>query len=146
MEGREGMISGFFLLPEICCLALVAGTEGSLGWAVNHPLLLLPFPSHELPIPCQLQATDKTSAPRLRQKKIFSCHPYPLLLDKHGSIRSNASFPFFWQMSLALLHVTAASRRLLLPCCTRNGLMVKNCSIKNGSKSLKKNSNSLMML
>ena len=144
------MISGFvLLLPEICCPVLVASMEGRLGWTVSHsptPLPLLP-PAGS----CMLLAGCKLQ-PR----------PWPHTLCKkclpslHVSTAIAQTRPRLEQCSRP---VFLADEPHTPPChrCQRraaaaplhgpsSGLVVKNFSIKNGSKSLEKTSNHFVTL
>lgn len=141
------MISGFFLLPEICCPALVAGTEGSLGWAVSHPLLLLPSRARSCPFPARCKLRTR---PRLHtcRKKNLPLPPIPTAVEQTRLHSEQRFLPIFLadEPCAPPCHCCQQTPAAALLHGPRNGLTVKNCSSKNGSKNLKKNSNSLMML
>lgn len=81
------MMSGLILLllPEISCPALVAGTEGSLGWALSHPCSCLLL-SHTL---CR--------------KKPFPLCSRPPPVHKHSPAWSYHLSQFFWLMRPEIL-------------------------------------------
>lgn len=90
MEGRE-WINGFvlLLLPEICCPALVASMEGSLGWAVSHIPLPLPPRAGSCVLPASSNLQPRPQ-PHACGERVFPHCAYPLLLHKHGAIWSPA--------------------------------------------------------
>lgn len=144
MEEREWIVSGFvlLLLPEICCLALVSGTEGAqagLEVALGSHSLLEPGAAH----PCQLQATAKASAPRLWGKYLPSPH-IPTPVAQARPHLEQCSLPIF--LAEKPCAPPCHRCRQTPPAAPSNGLAVKNFSIKNKSKSLNKNSNHLMTL
>lgn len=148
MEGREWIVSGFvlLLLPENSRLALVSGTEGAqagLGVTICSRSLPEPGAAH----PCQLQAMATASAPGLWGKYLPSLH-IPTAVAQTRPHLEQCSLPIF------------LAEEPCAPACHRcqqtppaaplhgptNGLVVKNFSIKNESKSLNKNSKHLMTL
>lgn len=149
MGGGQGGDDKWIFPPPWNLLPGTCGRHGGKpGLGCESPSAPAPFPepgaAHSLPAASYGQGLG----PTLLAKKNRPLPPIPTAVGQTQLHSEQRFLPIFLadEPCAPPCHCCQQTPAAALLHGPRNGLMVKNCSIKNGSKSLKKNSNSLMML